>query len=144
MVCYHLTTKLIGTKGRHRIFVPLCAVVPLLNFAAIMVQLSSPWPHEGQQQRQQQQIESAIRHKLETTGEIDRIHHSLHANLTECGWRNNVLQESAKEMIRRKGLQPITLDSLVAELVPVGRATVPNEVKVKLVEHLKSQCFRDG
>ena len=104
----------------------------------------SPWPHEGQQQRQQQQIESAIRHKLESTGEIDRIHHSLHANLNDCGWRNNVLQESAKEMIRRKGLQPITLDSLVAELVPVGRATVPNEVKVKLVEHLKGQCFRDG
>ena len=102
----------------------------------------SPWPHEGQQQRQQQQIESAIRHKLESTGEIDRIHHSLHANLS--GWRSNVLQESAKEMIRRKGLQPITLDSLVAELVPVGRATVPNEVKVKLVEHLKGQCFRDG
>jgi len=108
-----------------------------------MVQLSSPWPHEGQQQRQQQQIESAIRHKLETSGEIDRIHHRLHANLTECGWRN-ILQESAKEAIRRKGLQPITLDSLVAELVPVGRATIPGEVKVKLVEHLKSQCFRDG
>ena len=103
----------------------------------------SPWPHEGQQQRQQQQIESAIRHKLESTGEIDRIHHSLHANLTDCGWRN-ILQESAKEMIRRKGLQPITLDSLVAELVQVGRATVPSEVKVKLVEHLKGQCFRDG
>eukprot|EP00984_Skeletonema_dohrnii_P005388 scaffold1896_cov86-Skeletonema_dohrnii-CCMP3373.AAC.4 len=93
-----------------------------------MVQLSSPWPHEGQQQQQQQQIESAIRHKLESSGEIDRIHHSLHANLTECGWRN-VIQDAAKEAIRRKGLQPITLDQLVAELTPVARATVPAEVK---------------
>lgn len=101
----------------------------------------SPWPHEGQQQQQQQQIESAIRHKLKSSGEIDRIHHSLHANLTECGWRN-VIQDAAKEAIRRKGLQPITLDQLVAELTPVARATVPAEVKVKMVEHLKSQCFR--
>jgi hypothetical protein len=98
---------------------------------------NSPWPHEGQQQ--QQQIESAIRRKLESSGEIDRIHHRLHANLSECGWRN-AIQDAAKEAIRqRKGLQ----DQLVAELTPVARASVPAEVKGKMVEHLKTQCFRD-
>ncbi|KAL7451756.1 hypothetical protein ACHAWC_003557, partial [Mediolabrus comicus] len=98
-----------------------------------------PWPHEGQhhQQQQQQQIESSIRHKLESSGEIDRIHHSLHANLSECGWRN-VISDAAKEAIRRKGLQPITLEQLVAELTPVGRANVPSDVKLKIVEHVKT------
>ena len=31
----------------------------------------------------------------------------------------------------------------MAELVPVARGAVPAEVKVKLVEHLKGQTFRD-
>ena len=114
-----------------------------LTSAVVIVAQKSPWPHEGQQQQQQQQqIESNIRHKLESSGEIDRIHHRLHVNLSECGWRN-VISDAAKEAIRRKGLQPITLDQLVAELTPMARATVPTEVKVKMVEHVKTQCFRD-
>lgn len=113
----------------------------LNNIFNLATNNNSPWPHEGQQQ--QQQIESAIRRKLESSGEIDRIHHRLHANLSECGWRN-AIQDAAKEAIRqRKGLQSITLDQLVAELTPVARASVPAEVKGKMVEHLKTQCFRD-
>lgn len=40
-------------------------------------------------------------------------------------------------------MQPVTLDQLVAELTPMARQAVPAEVKGKLVEHVKSQCFRD-
>ena len=85
---------------------------------------------------QQQQLEFNLRHHLESTGEMDRIHHHLHADLIECGWRD-AMKDRAKELIRRKGLEAVTMDELVSELIPMGRATVPPEVKANVVARVQ-------
>ena len=40
-------------------------------------------------------------------------------------------------MIRSKGLEKITVDELVAEITPRGRATVPDEIKADLLQRIR-------
>ncbi|KAF5929778.1 hypothetical protein HPG69_002502 [Diceros bicornis minor] len=58
----------------------------------------------------------------------------LRAKLIECGWKDQ-LKAHCKEVIKEKGLEHVTVDDLVAEITPKGRALVPdslsgNEVRV--------------
>ena len=41
-------------------------------------------------------------------------------------------------MIRRKGLEKVTVEELVAEVTPHGRSTVPEEVKAELLKRIRS------
>lgn len=41
------------------------------------------------------------------------------------------------EVIRSKGLEKITVDELVAEITPRGRATVPDEIKADLLQRIR-------
>mmetsp|Transcript_3883 Transcript_3883/g.5083 ORF Transcript_3883/g.5083 Transcript_3883/m.5083 type:complete len:83 (+) Transcript_3883:189-437(+) len=74
--------------------------------------------------------------KLIETGEKERLKEILRQKLVECGWRDE-LKEYCKEVIRSKGLEKITVDELVAEITPRGRATVPDEVKTELLQHIR-------
>jgi hypothetical protein len=47
------------------------------------------------------------------------------------------MKDHAKELIRRRGVEGISMDELVNELIPVGRASVPHDVKGKVVEYLR-------
>jgi len=54
----------------------------------------------------------------------------------ECGWRDE-LKEYCKEVIRSKGLEKITVDELVEEITPRGRATVPDNIKTELLQRIR-------
>jgi enhancer of yellow 2 transcription factor len=70
------------------------------------------------------------------TGEKERLKDLLRERLVSCGWRDE-LKEHCKEIIRNKGLEKITVDELVAEITPKGRATVPNEIKAELLQRIR-------
>ena len=46
-------------------------------------------------------------------------------------------QEHCKEIIRGKGLEKISVDELVDEITPRGRATVPDDVKAELLQRIR-------
>jgi len=74
--------------------------------------------------------------KLAETGEKDRLKEMLREKLVECGWRDE-LKEYCKEVIRSKGLEKITVDELVEEITPRGRATVPDNIKTELLQRIR-------
>jgi hypothetical protein len=47
-------------------------------------------------------------------------------------------------VIRRKGLESVTIDNLVDELVVRGRATVHPRIKEDLVERIKQYTKEEG
>lgn len=85
----------------------------------------------------------------------------LREKLVACGWRDE-LKEFCKEVIRRKGLEKVTVDDLVGEITPRGRgkifdeftacwlqsspffdnfviiATIPEEVKAELLKRIRT------
>lgn len=60
--------------------------------------------------------------KLVETGEKDRLKEMLRERLIQCGWRDD-LKEYCKDVIRRKGLEKVTIEELVAEITPKGRGS---------------------
>ena len=92
----------------------------------------------GAQERKQKDdaVRTTIMQKLVETGEKERLKELLRQKLIECGWRDE-LKEYCKEVIRSKGLEKITVDELVAEITPRGRATVPDEVKTELLQSIR-------
>ena len=71
------------------------------------------------------------------TGEKDKLKEMLRDRLQQCGWRDE-LKEFCKEVIRRKGLEKVTVEELVAEITPQGRATVPEDVKAELLKRIRT------
>ena len=62
----------------------------------------------------------------------------MRLKLTECGWRDE-MKEIAKDMIRsRGGVNRITVDELVSELLPRGRASVPEKIKGELIDDIQA------
>jgi enhancer of yellow 2 transcription factor len=47
----------------------------------------------------------------------------LRERLIQCGWRDD-LKEYCKDVIRRKGLEKVTIEELVAEITPKGRCMI--------------------
>ena len=60
----------------------------------------------------------------------------LHERLIACGWRDE-LKEYCKEVIRRKGLEKVTVEELVAEITPKGRSSVPEDIKADLLQRIR-------
>lgn len=83
------------------------------------------------------QLRATINQKLIETGERDRLKELLRNRLIECGWRDE-LKQYCKEIVRQKGLENITVDDLVAEITPKGRALVPDQVKKELLQRIRS------
>lgn len=74
--------------------------------------------------------------KLVETGEKDRLKEMLRERLIQCGWRDD-LKEFCKDVIRRKGLEKVTIEELVEEITPKGRATIPEDVKAELLLRIR-------
>lgn len=88
------------------------------------------------------QMRAAINQKLIETGERERLKELLRAKLIECGWKDQ-LKAHCKEVIKEKGLEHVTVDDLVAEITPKGRALgktrpwpPPGEVSLSSASHL--------
>jgi len=83
------------------------------------------------------QMKATINQKLIESGERDKLKEILRTRLIECGWRDQ-LKVHCKEIVRQKGLENITVDDLVAEITPKGRALVPDQVKKELLQKIRS------
>eukprot|EP01037_Dinobryon_pediforme_P034268 gene34268-40096_t len=70
--------------------------------------------------KRDEQIRETIMAKLVESGEKDKLKEMLRDRLVQCGWRDE-LKEYCKEVIRRKGLEKVTVEELVAEITPHGR-----------------------
>ena len=66
----------------------------------------------------------------------DKLKELLRNKLIECGWRDE-LKAYCKDVIKNKGLEKITVEELVAEITPRGRATVPDAIKAELLQRIR-------
>ena len=88
-------------------------------------------------QKREAQARQKINQKLTETGEKERLQEMLRNRLNECGWRDD-LKEYAREIVKDKGIDNVTVDDLVAELTPKARASVPDDVKKELLQHIRT------
>mmetsp|Transcript_34369 Transcript_34369/g.79473 ORF Transcript_34369/g.79473 Transcript_34369/m.79473 type:complete len:168 (-) Transcript_34369:190-693(-) len=94
--------------------------------------------------RQPNDLESSamgVMQRLIQTGELDRLKESLHANLTSCGWRDR-MRDEARERIRIRGLDRASVDEMTSELLPMGRAAVPEIIKAELIREIHRSLAR--
>eukprot|EP00946_MAST-07B_sp_MAST-7B-sp1_P004501 g4501.t1 len=89
-----------------------------------------------ERRRKDEQVRTTIHQKLVDTGEKERLKALLRAKLEECGWRDE-LKAYCKEVIKNKGLEKITVEDLVQEITPRGRATVPSAIKAELLQRIR-------
>lgn len=89
-----------------------------------------------ERRRKDEQVRATIHQKLVDTGEKERLKALLRAKLEECGWRDE-LKAYCKEVIKNKGLEKITVEDLVQEITPRGRATVPSAIKAELLQRIR-------
>lgn len=72
---------------------------------------------------------------LEMQGDYDRYKILLRRRLQESGWCDQVRLQ-AREIIKLKGSH-ITVDQLLEDLLPQGRASVPSSIKKELLLKVK-------
>ena len=72
-----------------------------------------------------------------------RLEKQLRTQLIECGWRDE-LKLYCKELIRKKGLEKVTIEELVGELIAKGRSTVPVRIKDDLLQKIKKYFEEEG
>jgi len=82
-------------------------------------------------------MRASINQKLVETGESERLKEILRTRLIECGWRDE-LKAYCKEIVKRKGLEHVTVEDLVAETTPKGRSMVPDDVKRELLSRIRT------
>jgi enhancer of yellow 2 transcription factor len=85
---------------------------------------------------------------------VGRLKDLLRQKLTECGWKDDMRQlckggfpwralmpltlaPRGADLIKSKGLEQVTVDDLVAEVTPKGRASVPDSVKAELLQRIR-------
>ncbi|XP_034560720.1 transcription and mRNA export factor ENY2-2-like isoform X1 [Notolabrus celidotus] len=83
------------------------------------------------------QMRAAINQKLIEMGERERLKELLRAKLVECGWKDQ-LKAHCKDVIKEKGLEHVTVEDLVTEVTPKGRALVPDSVKKELLQRIRA------
>uniref|UniRef100_A0A2K5YD52 Transcription and mRNA export factor ENY2 n=1 Tax=Mandrillus leucophaeus TaxID=9568 RepID=A0A2K5YD52_MANLE len=82
-------------------------------------------------------MRAVINQKLTETGERERLKELLRAKLIECVDKDNVKIMILK-VIKEKGLEHVTVDDLVAEITPKGRALVLDSLKKELLQKIKA------
>lgn len=75
---------------------------------------------QEERQKRDEQIRETIMAKLVETGEKDKLKEMLKDRLIQCGWRDE-LKEYCKDVIRKKGLERVTVEELVVDITPQGR-----------------------
>jgi enhancer of yellow 2 transcription factor len=81
-------------------------------------------------------LKNSIQTKLESSGEYDRLKETLRQKLIDSGWRDN-LKEYTMDLIRSKGDTQMTVEQLTTEIIPRGRATVPDDIKAELLQRIR-------
>lgn len=89
------------------------------------------------------QRKALLEQRLRESGEEQRLEDYLRQKLIESGWKDD-LKRHCKDLIRKKGLEKVTIDELVDELIVRGRATVPNKIKEDLIARIKNYFDQEG
>merc|ERR1712146_113051 len=92
--------------------------------------------HEDSIRLKEAELRASINQKLTETGEKEKLKELLREKLLESGWRDE-LKKHCAEVIRKKGLDEITLEGLVDEITPHARETVPDGVKMELLRRIR-------
>ncbi|KAM8871293.1 transcription and mRNA export factor ENY2 isoform 2-T2 [Spinachia spinachia] len=82
-------------------------------------------------------MRATVNQKLTEMGERERLKELLRTKLTECGWKDQ-MKAHCKEVIKDKGLEHVTVEDLVVEITPKGRALVPDSVKKELLHRIRA------
>eukprot|EP01094_Clydonella_sp_ATCC50884_P024523 TRINITY_DN6167_c1_g1_i2.p1 TRINITY_DN6167_c1_g1~~TRINITY_DN6167_c1_g1_i2.p1 ORF type:complete len:114 (-),score=23.28 TRINITY_DN6167_c1_g1_i2:229-543(-) len=83
------------------------------------------------------QVKASVNSKLIETGEKDRLKEILRTRLEKCGWRAE-MKTLCQDIIVKRGVENTTVEDLVKEITPKGRAQVPAEVKGELLALIRS------
>ena len=76
--------------------------------------------------------------RLEETGERERLKQEFAKKLIRTrGWRDE-LKQYCIEYLKNKGVERVTVDEIVANIAPQGRATVPEALRDELLENVHS------
>ena len=84
-----------------------------------------------------------LEQKLRETGEEKRIEEYLRQRLISVGWKDE-LKAHCKEVIRRKGLEKVSVEELVEELTIKGKSSVPLAIKEELLAKIKTYFLDEG
>ncbi|KAK3917358.1 Transcription and mRNA export factor ENY2 [Frankliniella fusca] len=79
----------------------------------------------------------AVNQHLTIEGDKEKFKELLRRRLIECGWRDE-LRVLCRDTIREKGVNNVTVDEIVEEVTPKGRALVPDTVKKELLQKIKT------
>ncbi|KAG8187805.1 hypothetical protein JTE90_025843 [Oedothorax gibbosus] len=71
------------------------------------------------------------------SNDIERLKDLLRSRLSESGWKEE-MKAVCRDIIREKGVENVTVDSLVKEMTPKGRELVPDSVKRELLQRIRS------
>ena len=88
--------------------------------------------------------------KLRESREEQRLEEFLRQRLIECGWKDELKNhckgnlEDNKDIIRRKGLEKVTVEELVEDLTIKGKSTVPLQIKEELLSKIKTYFEDEG
>eukprot|EP00013_Stygamoeba_regulata_P022743 CAMPEP_0177662156 /NCGR_PEP_ID=MMETSP0447-20121125/19114_1 /TAXON_ID=0 /ORGANISM="Stygamoeba regulata, Strain BSH-02190019" /LENGTH=94 /DNA_ID=CAMNT_0019167651 /DNA_START=237 /DNA_END=521 /DNA_ORIENTATION=- len=82
------------------------------------------------------EIRELIEQKLTESGEREKLKDLLRSRLVECGWRDE-MKNYCREIIKNKGLENVTVDSLIEEITPKARGSVPSNVKQELLTSIR-------
>ena len=77
-----------------------------------------------------------IEQKLEQTGKRKEFEDYLRQKLIESGWRDEI-KKMCIELIQSKGIEKIKLDELIDDLVPKGKALVPQTIREEMLARIQ-------
>eukprot|EP00434_Breviolum_minutum_P008783 symbB.v1.2.007744.t1/scaffold480.1/size253386/6 len=72
--------------------------------------------------------------------EIDRY---ITSQLNESGWREE-LKKQCVQFIQDKGVEKVSLEEMINDIAPRGRATLPEKLKVEVFNRLRSFAEKQG
>mmetsp|Transcript_87592 Transcript_87592/g.121590 ORF Transcript_87592/g.121590 Transcript_87592/m.121590 type:complete len:103 (+) Transcript_87592:64-372(+) len=81
--------------------------------------------------------------KLEETGEREQLKQYIISHLNECGWREE-LRKQCVEFIQNKGVEKVTLEDMINDIAPKGRASLPEKLKVEVFNRLRTFAEKQG
>ena len=81
--------------------------------------------------------EVTLKNVLRLPGQEDKLKETLITRLIKCGWEAE-MKLACTRIIKGKGVENVTVDSLTKGLTAVGREKISAEVKKEMLERIKS------
>lgn len=76
-------------------------------------------------------------HRVVLAEDREKFKELLLKRLTDCGWRDQVL-DLVQDFIKKNKGSMITLDMLINDITPLARALVPSAIKKEMLKEIKA------